>query len=123
MCNASIFLILLLAACGCSRPDGTRLDGLLSTNHIDGFEIVDDEHDKTNILSGEAAARLIRRLSATNRVANPLPGRSYASGTIWLLENGQRVDGIPYFPRERVLSYRRYEFGLRDTNDIHSLFP
>lgn len=123
MRTASIFLIFLLSVCGCSRPDGTGLDGVLSTNQIDRIQIVDDEHDKTNTLSGEAAAKLLHRLSASNRVTNPLRGKSYASGTLWLLEKDQCVGGLAYFPRERVLSYHNYEFSLKDTNDIPSFFP
>jgi hypothetical protein len=119
-------LIFLSSACifaaGCSRPDGTAFDGVLSSNKIDRIEIASDEKDYTNILTEEGATRMLTRLAATNRMANPVRGKSYVSGRITLMVAGQRVGTLAYFPREQVLSYQKYEFSLKDTNDLTSLF-
>jgi hypothetical protein len=61
-------------------------------------------------------------LAATNRVPDPLRGKSYVSGSIRLFAQTKPVGVLAYFPRERVLSYRGYEFSLRDTNDIAQMF-
>jgi hypothetical protein len=119
-------LILLGTVClftaGCSRPDGTAFDGVLSSNKIDRIEIASDEKDYTNILTAEGATRMLTRLAATNPMANPVRGKSYVSGRITLMAAGQRVGNLAYFPREQVLSYQKYEFSLKDTNDLSALF-
>jgi hypothetical protein len=107
---------------GCSRPDGREFDAFLTSNRVDRIEIVDEEHDRTNVLAGEAVTRLLIRLAATNRVADPLHHMSYSSGYVWLCSGGERVGALAYFPREQILAYRAYEFSFRDTNDIASLF-
>ena len=107
---------------GCSRPDGRALDGLVSSNRIDRVEIVENDEGRTNILSGEGAARLLSRFAATNRLTNPVRGKSYVSGHITLIAQGQPVGHLAYFPREQVFSYHNYEFSLRDTNDLAALF-
>jgi hypothetical protein len=107
---------------GCSRPDGTAFDGLLSSNRIDRIEIVDDEKDHTNTLTADAATRILTRLAATNRIANPVRGKSYVSGRITFMAQAKRVGDLVYFPSEQVLSYQKYEFSLKDTNDLTPLF-
>jgi hypothetical protein len=102
-----------LFTAGCSRPNGTAFDGLFSSNRIDRIEIVDDEKDHTNILTAEGATRMLSRLAATNRVANPVRSKSYVSGRITLMSAGRRVANLAYFPREQVLSYQKYEFSLK----------
>jgi hypothetical protein len=76
----------------------------------------------TNVLTGDSAARLLSRFAASNRVADPLRQKSYASGYVWLCTGGKRASGLAYFPREQILSFQNYEFSFRDTNDIASLF-
>jgi hypothetical protein len=107
---------------GCSRPDGRDFDGLLRSNRIDYIELVDEESAHTKALDANAAAHLLSRLAATNRVPDPLRGKSYVSGSIRLFAQTKPVGVLAYFPRERVLSYRGYEFSLRDTNDIAQMF-
>ena len=104
------------------RPIGSALDGLLKTNQVDRFVIINDENRKTNVLTGEAAAHLLRRLGRTNRVANAVGQKSYVSGDIWLFDGDREIGALSYFPREQVLQYRGYEFRFKDTNDIAALF-
>jgi hypothetical protein len=118
----SLLIAPLLLLLGCSRPDGREFDAFLTSNRVDRIEIFDGENDRTKVLSGEAAARLLSRFAATNRVADPLHHKSYVSGYVWLCSGGQRVGALAYFPREQILSYRAYEFSFRDTNDIAALF-
>lgn len=108
--------------CGCSRPDGRAFDGLLSSNRIDRVEIVDVDQGRTNTLTDGAAARWLNRLAASNRVVTPIRGKSYVSGHVALFVKGERVGYLAYFPRERVLSYLKYEFSFLDTNGI-SILP
>ena len=115
-------VILCLCFIGCSRPDGRAFDGLMSSNRIDRIEIVDDDQGRTNVLTGERVAHLLARLSASNRVADPVRGRSEVTGRVMLYAQGQYLGGLAYFPREQVLSYHKYEFSLRDTNDLSTLF-
>ena len=117
-----ILAILGVLIVGCSRPDGSAFDGVLSSNRIDHIEIVNDEQGRSNVLTGDAVSRLLGRLAASNRVANPIRSKSYSSGFIDLRAQGQRVGYVAYFPREQVLSYQKYEFSFRDTNDISPLF-
>lgn len=118
----SLVLASLMFVVGCSPPDGRKFDAFLTSNRIDRIEIVDEEHDHTNVFAGEAAAHLLSRFFATNRVANPLHHKSYASGYFWFCSGDQRLGALTYFPHERTLSYQTYEFSLSDTNDIASLF-
>jgi hypothetical protein len=118
----SLLIAPLLFVLGCSRPDGREFDAFLTSNRVDRIEIVDEEHDRTNILAGDAVARLLSRFAANNRMADPLHQKSYASGYVWLCSGDQRIGALAYFPREQILSYRSYEFSFRDTNDIASLF-
>jgi hypothetical protein len=113
-----VIAIVCFCVSGCSRPDGRAFDGLLSSNRIDRIEIVDDDQGRTNVLTGDGATRMLSRLAASNRVSNPIRGKSYVSGHIELSAQGQPVGHLSYFPREQVLSYQKYEFSLRDTNDI-----
>jgi hypothetical protein len=117
-----VIAILCFCVSGCSRPDGRAFDGLLSSNRIDRIEIVDDDQGRTNVLTGDGATPILSRLTASNRVANPVRSKSYVSGHIELSAEGQRVGYLSYFPREQVLSYHKYEFSLRDTNDLSTLF-
>lgn len=116
------FLFVALLLFGCSRRDGREFDAFLSTNHIDRVEVVDDENDRTNVLSGTATAQLLSRFASTNRRPDPLHSKSYISGYLWMCSGGHRVGAVAYFPREQVLAYRGYEFSFRDTNDIDTLF-
>jgi hypothetical protein len=122
MRTAVVITILSFCVSGCSRPDGSAFDGLLSSNRIDRIEIVDDEQGRTRVFTNDAAAGLLSRLGASNRITNPIRSKSYISGHIELRAQGQRVGYLSYFPREQVLSFSGYEFSLRDTNDISPLF-
>lgn len=117
-----LFGCLLVA--GCFRPDGGTLDALLTTSRIDRIEVVDDERSHTNVFAGREVARLLGRLGATNRIADALSSwqKSYVSGDIVLYGESKRLGSLAYFPREQVLSYRGYEFKLKDTNDLPALF-
>jgi len=96
--------------------------GCSGSNRIDRIEIVDEEKDHTNTLTADGATRLLARLDATNRSANPVRGKSYGSGRITFMAQGKRVGDLVYFPSEQVLSYQKYEFSLKDTNDLTPLF-
>lgn len=92
-----VYLLLMLFLSGCSHPDGHEFDSLLASNHIDRIEIVDDEHGRTNVLTEGAAARLLSRLAATNRTADPVRGKSYISGYVWLCNGSHPSTGSRIF--------------------------
>jgi hypothetical protein len=118
----SVLLAPFLFLLGCSGRSGRAFDAFLNSNRVDRIEIVDDQHDHTNVLSGEAAAHLLNRFAETNRRADPLWHKSYISGYIWFCSGGERIGALAYFPQEQILSYRGYEFSFKDTNDLASLF-
>jgi hypothetical protein len=117
-----VLIVLLSHLSGCSPPDGREFSGLLSSNRVDRIVIIDDARERTNVLTEDAVIRLLERLSATNRIANPIRRKSYSSGYVKLWSGGQYLGTLAYFPEEQVLAYRDYEFRFRDTNDIASLF-
>jgi len=123
-----VFVTLAFVAAGCSSHDTERLafDRLLSSNRIDRIEVVGEIAGsgdlQTNVLTGERIALLLRRLHATNRIPDPIRHKSYISGYIFFYERDVRLGFLDYFPREQVLSYQGYDFRLRETNVIRSIF-
>ncbi|MEO6034864.1 MAG: hypothetical protein ABIQ35_06390 [Verrucomicrobiota bacterium] len=119
----SIISFSLLLCFGCKRYEAEQaaLDVLVSSGNIRRIEVVNDEIPKTNVFTGSEAERILNFLNASNRVAKSSRGKSYGLGEIYLIGDKKR-EWIFFYPGEQVLSFRKYEFTVKNTNEISELF-
>jgi len=120
-----LLLAVLLAGCERNHVERERqraaLDVLISSGVVSRVEFVDRQHDKTNVFAGAKALPVLALLNATNRIDKPPPDTKHYSDWIFLFRNEMPIR-MEYYPRQQVLSFRGYRFGLKGTNDILRLF-
>jgi hypothetical protein len=102
---------LMCLGCDRNKAEQAALDKLLSSQKIRRIEFVESNTSKTNVLSETDMQRFLDSIAATNRITKSASGKLYS--TIFLIGNDTR-ESISYFPENQVLSFRKYEFSLRD---------
>jgi hypothetical protein len=114
MKHLSIFLLLLLTACGKqAKLDAAKLESLLSGSQIDRVEVV-VPFSRTNVLTGAAAQQYVLSFRETNRIATPDSTKAQVATEVSLMSGTNDVGWLSQFDNG-LWKYGVYSFRLRNS--------
>jgi hypothetical protein len=112
MKHVSIFLLLLLTACGKqAKLDAAKLESVLSGGQIDGVEVV-VPFTRTNLLSGGAAQQYVLSFRETNRVSEPDRTKAQVAAEVCFMSGTNAVAWLSQYDNG-LWKFEQYSFRLK----------